>query len=61
MTAGRLAAVKPGATTSTSLYRCNIDNTASTVMTATNQSSGALTYRAALRDYDQISLSLIHI
>ena len=54
MTAGRLAAVKPGATTSTSLYRCNIDNTASTVMTATNQSSGALTYRAALRDYDQI-------
>ena len=54
MTAGRLAAVKPGATTSTSLYRCNIDNTASTVMTATNQSGGALTYRAALRDYDQI-------
>ena len=54
MTAGRLAAAKPGATTNTSLYRCNIDNTASTVLTATNASGSGVTYRAAIRDYDQI-------
>lgn len=54
MTAGRLAASKPAATTNTSLYRCNIDNTASVVLTAANQSGSAVTYRAALRDYDQI-------
>ena len=54
MTAGRLAAVKPGATTNTELYRVNIEATASTVMTVANQSGSAATYRAALRDYDQI-------
>lgn len=54
MTAGRLAASKPAATTNTTLYRCNIDNTASVVLTAANQSGSAVTYRAALRDYDQI-------
>lgn len=54
MTAGRLAAAKPGATTNTSLYRCNIDNTASAVLTATNQGGSATTYRAAVRNYDQI-------
>ena len=54
MTAGRLAAAKPAATTNTSLYRCNIDNTASTVLTATNASGSGVTYRAAIRDYDQI-------
>lgn len=54
MTAGRLAASKPAATTNTTLYRCNIDNTASVVLTAANQSGSAATYRAALRDYDQI-------
>ena len=54
MTAGRLAAAKPGATTNTELYRVNIEATASTVMTVANQSGSAATYRAALRDYDQI-------
>lgn len=54
MTAGRLAASKPAATTNTTLYRVDIDSTASTVLTATNQSGSATTYRAAVRDYDQI-------
>ncbi|UNH61170.1 structural protein [Synechococcus phage S-SZBM1] len=54
MTAGRLAASKPAATTNTALYRVDIDSTASTVLTATNQSGSATSYRAAIRDYDQI-------
>ena len=54
MTAGRLAAAKPGATTNTELYRVNIEATASTVMTVANQSGSAATYRAALTDYAQI-------
>jgi hypothetical protein len=54
MTAGRLAASKPAATTNTELYRVNIESTASTVLTVANQSGSAATYRAALRDYDQI-------
>ena len=54
MTAGRLAASKPGATTSTILYSPDIDNSASVVLTAANHSGSGVTYRAALRDYDQI-------
>ena len=54
MTAGRLAASKPGATTNTTLYTTDIDNTASAVFTATNLSGSGVTYRAAVRDYDQI-------
>ena len=54
MTAGRLAASKPAATTNTELYRVDIESTASTVMTVANQSGSAATYRTALRDYDQI-------
>jgi len=54
MTAGRLAASKPGATTNTVLYSADIDNTASAVFTATNVSGSGVTYRAAVRDYDQI-------
>jgi hypothetical protein len=54
MTAGRLAAAKPGATTNTELYKVDIESTASTVMTVANQSGSAVTYRAAVRDYDQI-------
>ncbi|AOV61499.1 tail fiber protein [Synechococcus phage S-WAM1] len=54
MTAGRLAASKPAATTNTELYRVDIESTASTVLTVANQSGSAATYRAALRDYDQI-------
>ena len=54
MTAGRLAASNPSATTNTLLYRSVIDQTASTVLTATNISGSGVTYRAALRNYDQI-------
>ena len=54
MTAGRLAASNPSATTNTLLYRSVIDQTASTVLTATNVSGSGVTYRAALRNYDQI-------
>ena len=54
MTAGRLAAVSPAATTDTSLYKANITDTASTVVSVCNQNSGASSYRLALRDYDQV-------
>ena len=54
MTAGRLAADKPGATTNTVLYRCNTERSASTVLNVCNQSGSAATYRTALRDYDQV-------
>jgi hypothetical protein len=54
MTAGRLAASKPGATTNTQLYRTPIDKSASTVLNVCNQSGGALSYRTALRDYEQV-------
>ena len=54
MTAGRLAASKPGATTNTVLYRTPIDKSASSVMNVCNQSGGALSYRAAIRDYEQV-------
>lgn len=53
MTAGKLAAAKPAATTNTFLYRCPIDKTASAVLNAVNQSGSAATYRVGLRDYDQ--------
>ena len=72
MTAGRLAASKPGATTNTVLYRTPIDKSASSVLNVCNQSGSGVTYRAALRDYEQVlhldglntsgyKLSLIHI
>ena len=54
MTAGRLAAKKPGATTNTVLYKCPITLSGSTVLNVCNQSAGALSYRAAVRDYDQV-------
>ena len=54
MTAGRLAVSNPSGTTNTLLYRCEIDKTASTVLTATNTSGSGVTYRAAIRNYDQI-------
>ena len=54
MTAGRLAASKPGATTNTVLYKCPITLSGSTVLNVCNQSGGALTYRPAIRDYDQV-------
>lgn len=54
MTAGRLAAAKPAATTNTSLYKCPINKSSSTVLNICNQSGSSVTYRAALRDYDNI-------
>ena len=54
MTAGRLAASKPGATTNTVLYRTPIDKSASTVLNVCNQSGSGVSYRAALRDYEQV-------
>ena len=54
MTAGKLASAKPGATTNTVLYRCPTTVTGSTVLNVCNQGSGGATYRAALRDYDQV-------
>ena len=54
MTAGRLAADKPGATTNTVLYKCNTIRSGSTVLNVCNQGSGSASYRAALRDYDQV-------
>ena len=54
MTAGRLAASNPSATTNTVLYQAPITATASTVVNVTNWDSGAGTYRMALRDYDQV-------
>jgi hypothetical protein len=54
MTAGRLAAKKPAATTNTVLYRCPTTVTGSTVVNVCNQSGSAATYRMALRNYDQV-------
>jgi uncharacterized Zn finger protein len=53
MTAGKLAAAKPAATTNTFLYRCPIDKTASAVLNVVNQSGSGTTYRVGIRDYDQ--------
>ena len=54
MTAGRLAAAKPGATTNTTIYKCPTTVTGSTVLNVCNQSGSAATYRTALRDYEQV-------
>jgi len=54
MTAGKLAAAKPAATTNTTLYRCPINAAASAVLEVCNQGGSAASYRAALRDYDQV-------
>lgn len=53
MTAGKLASVKPGATTNTLLYRCPINKASSCVLNAVNQSGSTASYRVGLRDYDQ--------
>jgi hypothetical protein len=54
MTAGRLAAAKPAATTNTTLYNCPINKAASSVLEVCNQSASDSSYRVALRNYDQI-------
>lgn len=53
MTAGKLASVKPAATTDTFLYRAPIDSAASAILNVTNQGASSATYRVGLRDYDQ--------
>jgi len=54
MTAGKLAAAKPAATTNTTLYKSYTTGTASVVLQVCNQSASATSYRAALRDYDAV-------
>ena len=54
MTAGRLKATDLPATTNTVVYQADIDHTASVLVTAANRTAGALDYRLAIRDYDQI-------
>lgn len=55
MTAGKLAAVKPAASTNTRLYQCPINKSSSIVLSVCNQSTATdSTYSYALRDYDQI-------
>jgi hypothetical protein len=54
MTAGKLAAAKPAATTNTTLYSCPINKATSSVLEVCNQGGSASAYRVALRDYNQI-------
>ena len=53
MSAGRLAASAPAATTNTVLYSTSQLNTASTVLLATERGGSAATYRVGLKDYTQ--------
>lgn len=55
MTAGKLASVRPGATTNTTLYQCPIDRATSAIVDVVNTAGGAGTYRLAVRDYNQIA------
>lgn len=54
MNAGKLAAAKPAATTNITLYRSPINEATSAVLEVCNQSASGASYRAALRDYDQV-------
>ena len=53
MTAGRLAAVAPSATTNTVLYSSDINDTTSGVVHICNRGGSAGTYRLAHKDYTQ--------
>ena len=53
MTAGRLAAVAPSATTNTVLYSSDINDTTSGVVHVCNRGGSAGTYRLAHKDYTQ--------
>ena len=48
MTAGKLASVRPGATTNTTLYQCPIDRATSAIVDVVNTAGGAGTYRLAV-------------
>ncbi len=54
MTAGRLAASSPAATTNTVLYSSHIGTTTSGVLHVANRSGSAITYRVAHKDYSQV-------
>ena len=53
MTAGRLAALSPGATTASVLYSTDVDTTASTVLHVAERGNAAATYRVGHKDYTQ--------
>ena len=53
MTAGRLAAASPAATTDTVLYTANANTTASTVVQVAERAGAAATYRIGHKDYTQ--------
>lgn len=53
MTAGRLAAASPAATTDTVLYTANANTTASTVVQVAERGGAAATYRIGHKDYTQ--------
>lgn len=54
MTAGRLAAAAPAATTNTTLYQCPINRATSAIIDVCNTGSSA-TYRTAIRNYNHVS------
>ena len=54
MTAGRLAAVSPAATTNTVLYSSHIGITTSGVLHVANRSASGITYRVGHKDYSQV-------
>ena len=53
MTAGRLAAAAPAATTNTVLYSTDSLNTASTVLQVAERGGSAATYRVGHKNYTQ--------
>lgn len=55
MTAGRLAAAAPAATTNTTLYQCPINRATSAIIDVCNTAGTAATYRTAIRDYNHVS------
>ena len=54
MTAGRLAAASPAATTNTVLYSSHIGITTSGVLHVANRSGSGITYRVGHKDYSQV-------
>ena len=53
MTAGRLAAAAPAATTASVLYSTDSEHTASSVLSVAERGGSAATYRIGHKDYTQ--------
>ena len=53
MTAGKLAALAPAATTASVLYSTDVDTTATTVLQVADRGNSATTYRIGHKDYTQ--------